>query len=110
MVFALYKLFNIKAPSTCCCCGFSSYHGVFVGSAGEKVFACFSCFSNPNMFFTARRILPHQTLAVKTQERINGYAKNFDGSPVVSSACLTKKSKREYAMSESLYSGQTQLF
>jgi len=89
----------------CCCCGFDSNHGVKT----KEGFWCELCFYNPNLFSVAKRILPHWTLAVKTQTKINPFGR--EGSEnICSGLYLTKKAKRELAMSESLYRNQKQLF
>ena len=100
----------------CCCCGFRERHGVFTSHSSAdglyKVFMCIRCFMDPNIFAVGKRWLPHWTLAVKTQGRRNPFGRYAPDEPeqkkgsVVVSA---KKSRREVAMSESLYVGQRQL-
>ena len=51
----------------CCVCGFNKKHGVIFGSDSpgrglEKSFACTDCFSNPDLFFPAKKILDHWVL------------------------------------------------
>jgi hypothetical protein len=106
---------SLQRTSTllCCTCGFRSNHGVVISISHidgyAKGFACERCFENPNMFFNGKRILPHWTLAIKSQFRVNnfarGYAKSSEGS-ANESLFLTKKSRMQVAMSESLYRGQ----
>lgn len=97
----------------CCVCGFVCSHGVLTAhSSAEgpfKSFVCERCFGNPNIFSVAKRWLPHWTLAIKHQQRRNGFARKGPEVHPFDAAILTKKSKREVAMSESLYSGQRQL-
>jgi len=100
----------------CTCCGFSTEQGVLVegNSGGYITFVCERCFRDPNLFFSAKRILPHWTLAVKTQVVHNPFAKGYatsrenQGGTTIE-GFLTKKAKRELATSESLYKGQKTL-
>jgi len=97
----------------CCCCGFKHSRGIYFADAEQAKFACTRCFSNPSLFFSAKRVLPHWTLAVKSGRIVNRFAKKDRGSgeeQVFQAAYLTKKSKRELSTSESLYDGQKQLF
>jgi hypothetical protein len=65
---------------------------------------------NPNIFSTAKRWMPHWTLAVKTQVRKNPFAHPAPDEPGAAECMvLSRKGKREVAMSESLYVGQKQL-
>ena len=106
---------NLWNAESCCCCGFISKHGVYVAqsmySGTRRVFVCEKCFMDPNLFFSAKRVLPHWTLTVKMQSIRNRFAHDYareHGDNLIG-AVLTKKAKREVAMSESLYKGQKQL-
>jgi hypothetical protein len=101
------------ADLKCACCSFESPKGVLTvdNAILRVVFYCERCFSNPNTFMAAKRVLPHWTLAVHTDARKNPFAKPApDGGDVaLSGGAFSKRSKREVAMSEALYSGQRQL-
>lgn len=109
------SLKRTSSPGHCCVCGFPSNHGVYVGQSCyegySKVFACEKCFKNPNIFLVGKRILPHWTLAIKTQSRVNTFARDYAkgiGSNI-ESVVLTKRGKMQVIMSEDLYRGQKQL-
>jgi hypothetical protein len=52
----------------CCCCGYNKTHGIYLGryvawkTVPEKVFACEECFTHPDLFFPAKKILDHWLL------------------------------------------------
>lgn len=57
----------------CWCCGHKEHHGVFVANQRvndpQKAFFCVRCFSHPDLFFPAKRILPHWIITTKISRK-----------------------------------------
>jgi len=102
--------------NSCCICGFLSNRGVIIGMNAVggyvKAFACERCVADPNIYLEVKRVLPHWTLAIKTQIRKNNFAKGYSLSTEGSATemvRLSKKTKMQITMSENLYRGQRML-
>lgn len=55
----------------CCCCGYVEKHGVFIqGQNDRKAFACERCFSHPDLWFPAKKILSHWVTTKKLSRKM----------------------------------------